>query len=137
MPRLIPTRAWRDYSDWHQSRKLRALPANAWTLSAYIRAYEPKIIPEAIQNGVEAISRHHLFRCARSPDRHPMVQNALQTLRQNADLNGSQPALFDAGQFMSLEPAKTRREAPKENIKHKRVQMRGQPKLVSRRPSGP
>ena len=135
MVRLVPTKQWRDFSKWCRSRRLRALPANAWTLSAYIRACEPTMKPEAIRDAVAAIARHHLLRCVRSPDRHPMVQDTLQALEQSADLKGSQSALFDAEQFLDPEPPKISRPAVKEKSKPRRIQMRAQPKLVSRRPS--
>jgi len=135
MVRLVPTKQWRDFSKWCRSRRLRALPANAWTLSAYIRACEPTMKPEAIHEAVAAIARHHLLRCVRSPDRHPMVQDTLQALEKNADLKGSQSALFDAEQFLEAEPPKIKRLAPEKKNKPRRIQMRAQPKLVSRRPT--
>lgn len=108
-------------------------------ISLYIRACEPQMRPDAIHKAVEAIFRHHLLSCVRSPDRHPMVQNTLQALEQNADLKRSQSALFDAEQFLAPNLPKISRAKPENEPKprqaKKRVQMRAQPKLVSRRPS--
>ena len=146
--RHLPT-PWLEFVRWCQARGLRPLPAHPWTVAAYARWCEPRHRYPTIAARIRAISRIHLLKCARSPDRHPTVQRTLTLIESRDRGRADRADLFDAGLagIPATEPrepaqrsAKAKRtepaEAPARHSGRKRVSdpLRATPRLVSRRP---
>jgi hypothetical protein len=127
-------KAWRDFAAWCAARRLRALPAHPWTVSAYIRWCESRTRIQAITPILRAIARQHLLKGHASPDRHPTVRRTLRAVDIRQRAKAGQAALFRAEDF--LESATDQPPATANKPRRTRG-MRSTPRLVSRGPRIP
>lgn len=147
MARFNHTTAWQLFVEWCQSRGLKPLPANPWTLAAYARWCETQHRYKTITDIIKAIAKEHIRKSRKRPDRHPLVARTLNLIakrqeEQEADKTQA-AALFPEDDFINPDKresttARVQREvqARTENAKQGiRRALRATPKLVSRRPS--
>ncbi len=129
---------WDDFVIWCQARQLQPLPANPWTLAAYLRYLEGRMAPSSMQKVVRAVGRLHREKSRQRPDRHPLVIRTLklaeQRARERRQAKSKAPALFDEADFSSPPPLTSRQKsrAPSTGTPGQ-LTMRATPKLVSRR----
>lgn len=150
MPRLNQTAAWKQFVEWCQSRGLRPLPANPWTVAAYARWCETRHRYNTIVTFIKAIAREHVLRTRKRPDRHPLVTKTLNLIAQRQEQKredkAQAAALFQDADFVPTEGAdqEAAAEGPARQRVGERTQkaaqgirraLRSTPKLVSRRPS--
>ena len=131
---------WDEFVAWCQGRGLKAMPANAWTLAAYLRYQESRVTPAAMIKVLRAIGRMHREKSRKRPDRDPMVVRTLRLIEQRRRERrlGKQatPALFAEEDFVSPSPpprAKPSKSQKVANTAGPRTSLRGTPRLVRRR----
>ena len=95
MPRSQQNKAWDDFVAWCQRRGLVAVPANAWTLAAYVRWCEPRQTPRAIAKAVKDISQVHEAKTRKRIDREPLVQRTLKMIETRRKADKPKLDLFD------------------------------------------
>lgn len=76
--------AWQEFVDWCGGRGLAPMPANPWTVAAYIRFLERSTSPTAIQRVLRAIAREHRQKSRKRPERHPTVTRTLRGVEARA-----------------------------------------------------
>ena len=147
MARLNQTTAWTLFVDWCQSRGLKPLPANPWTVAAYARWCETRHRYNTIVNMVKAIAREHTRKSRKRPDRHPLVMRTLDLIaarQEEKDVDRNRAAaLFKEEDFATPQTPETAAARVQREVKSKtqnaaqglRRALRATPKLVSRRPS--
>ncbi len=135
MARFRSDAAWRHFVAWCRLRRLRPLPANAWTIAAYARACERRFGSDAVVARIGSIARAHLMQGHAAADRHPTVERTLSAIAQQARLLGEASDLFDPADF--LHPEKPSQPKPTPRITKPRMPrqgLRGTPPLVRHRP---
>jgi len=145
MARFRSDAAWRHFVAWCRARRLKPLPAHAWTIAAYARACERRFGHGAVVARIGSIARAHLMQGHSAADRHPTVARTLIAIAQQARTRPDASDLFDPADFATMEtkpgetkpgrskkPARTAksREAPKP-----KRGLRGTPRLVRHRPA--
>ncbi|MEX2449417.1 MAG: hypothetical protein WD407_01015 [Rhodospirillales bacterium] len=138
--RYSPDRTWCDFAAWCASRGLKALPAHPWTVAAYVRWCAPRHRLPAIIDSLKAITRMHLLKCHKTPERDPLVLKTLRRVETQAFAKETRAALFQAEDFAALVPEdahtasndEDRRAPPPEGSVAKRI-LRTTPRLVPRR----
>jgi len=142
MPLRSHGKSWNQFDRWCQARKLKPLPAHAWTLAAFVRWCEPRHDYQAIVAITRAIARRHLITGHSDPERHPMVRRTLAMIERRISSQHQRSSLFDDEVFskndeevIDANAATDLVEEPKKRSVGKRVlkSMRSSPKLVSRR----
>ena len=117
MPRSVQNNAWNAFVDWCRRRGLSAVPANPWTLAAYVRWSEPHHTPRAIAKMIKEISRVHETKTRKRLDRDPLVKRTLGMIETRHSVKREQPRvdLFEDGaEGKSPRPGKrTATAAPK------------------------
>lgn len=132
-------KAWNEFSRWCDARKLRALPAHAWTVAAYVRWCEPRHDYPAIVAITKAIARRHLITGHSDPERNPMVKRTLAMIERRIANSHQRSNLFDDDvlndEIENPDENEEIFEEPKKAPPAKRVfkSMSSTPKLVSRR----
>ncbi len=140
---------WDDFVDWCQPRGLTPVPANPWTLAAYLRYCERVHRPTAIQKRMRQIGAVLFEKSRKRPDRHPTVMRTMDRIKESHTRKKQKapPPLFSEDDFTSAEkPKKTepKKAAPKKAAKAKTPaksakpakvvrSLRGTPKLVRKR----
>lgn len=147
MARLNQTTAWTLFVDWCQSRGLKPLPANPWTVAAYARWCETRHRYNTIVNMVKAIAREHMRKSRKRPDRDPLVMRTLDLIAKRQEKKAADrahaAALFKEEDFVQPQRAESAAARMQREVKSKtqtaaqglRRALRATPKLVSRRPS--
>lgn len=147
MARLNQTTAWKLFVDWCQSRGLKPLPANPWTVAAYARWCETRHRYTTILNMVKAIAREHMRKSRKRPDRHPLVMRTLDLIAARQEEKAADKAhgaaLFKDEDFLTperLTAAAQRMQKQVQSTTQSAAQglrraLRATPKLVPRRPS--
>lgn len=139
--------AWEDFVTWCQQRGLTAVPANPWTLAAYIRWCEPRQTPRAIAKAVREISNLHESKTRRRIDRDPLVQRTMEMIEKRHRAAKEKPKLDLFDDPNAAAPIKTpaSKRKPKTTTKAKtkaedaakpsraRQGLSTTPRLVSRR----
>lgn len=126
-------KAWREFQRWCRGKCLPALPANPWTVAAYIRYRDRHGGGPAVAEALKAIGRAHILRSARPPHTHPLVERTLRRLAERAQTAPDQAALFEDDDAFTAAPAAAP-SAPEPTPKTKgRRSLRSEPKLVRRR----
>ena len=110
-----------------------SLPAHPWTVAVYLRWVERKKNFAAAKDALAAISRQHLLKTARVPERHPTVQRTMAALELRDEAKASHADLFDDSAILDAS------QPPPEDIedvqeKPGRRTLRQAPKLVRKRP---
>lgn len=113
MTQRLHTKAWDQFVSWARSRGLNPVPANPWTLAAFIRACEPNHSPGAIRKMVGSITRVHAEKTRVRLDRHPLVQRTLQRIERHAEINPRNAELFEEADFVAGNPVKPKRQTRK------------------------
>jgi hypothetical protein len=133
-------KAWNEFSRWCQARKLKSLPAHAWTVAAYVRWCEPRHDYPAIVTITKAIARRHLINGHPDPERNPMVKRTMAMIERRIANSHQRSALFDEEilkeDIENPDETEALFEEPAKSRSTKRVfkSMSSSPKLVRRRP---
>lgn len=132
MATLSKVKSWDEFAAWCAARGLSAAPAHPWTLAAYTRSLEGNMRLEAIRRHVGMIGQMHFEKLRKRPDRDPLVQKTLDTLRRRAEESerAPVPVLFNADDF--LDDAPPRRKVLPKPANGPRS-LRVTPKLVRRK----
>ena len=141
--RAPTNKAWEAFVAWCQSRGLKPVPANPWTVAAYARALEPRLQPATIRKQIQDLARIHEEKTRRRLARDPLVQRTLEMIERRAETAVRDSRLFEDTDFLTPGKAKTSRKSqtqtkpakkPKKPAKKAaRPGLSSQPKLVSRR----
>jgi len=140
-------KAWEEFVAWCQSRGLRAVPANPWTLAAFIRACEERHSLKTLEKLLQGINRVHAEKTRKRLDHHPLVQRTMRMIENKAASREHSAELFDDDDFLNDNPApkKPRQPAPhktkpckpkpQKKVEKPKLQvvLDGTPRLVSRR----
>ncbi len=147
MARFNQTTAWKLFVDWCQSRGLKPLPANPWTVAAYARWCETQHRYKTIVTMIKAIAKEHIRKSRKRPDRHPLVTRTLNLIakrQEEKEIDRARAAaLFEDADFgpdaAPVSAAKrvqrqvqSGTQTAKQGLQRA---LRATPKLVSRRPS--
>ncbi len=131
---------WDAFVVWCQARGLKAMPANAWTLAAYLRYLEGRTTPSGMLKVVRAIGRLHREKSRKRPDRHPLVTRTMRLIeqrrRERRQSRQAPTALFAEEDFVSPSPPPAVKavKAPASTVaKAPRKSLRVTPRLVRRR----
>lgn len=136
---------WDEFVDWCRPRGLAPVPANPWTLAAYLRFCERAHRPSAIQKRVRQIGAVLFEKSRKRPDRHPTVMRTMERIKEShVRKKTAPPPLFREDDFTSAK--KPKKAAPKKAAKAKTPaksakpakvvrSLRGTPKLVRKRKS--
>ncbi len=133
-------KAWNEFDRWCQARKLKSLPAHAWTVATFVRWCEPRHDYPAIVAITKAIARRHLITGHPDPERSPTVRRTLDMIERRIANSHQRSSLFDDDVLQKDlenpdEAEKTVEDAKKSRpAKRAFKSMRSTPKLVSRRP---
>ncbi len=146
MTKSSDDKAWNEFVSWCRARGLSALPANPWTLAAYVRWCERRHKYPAIAKTLRAIARVHNSKSRKRPDRHPTVTRTLRLIetRSHTRKKGKDApkALFPEDDILTAKkkkpprkPKKDKKATRKNGKKKKRSRpgLSAGPKLVSRR----
>jgi hypothetical protein len=100
MARSAQNKAWESFVEWCRRRGLSAVPANPWTLAAFVRWSEPRQTPRAIAKMIREISRVHESKTRKRLDRDPLVQRTLGMIetRRATKRDKSRVDLFEDAQ---------------------------------------
>lgn len=136
-------KAWTDFVSWCEARNLKAVPANPWTLAAYLRWCEPHQRYPAIAKNIKAIAKVHMTKTRKRLDRHPMITRTLRLLEARArakkKIKDAPAALFPEDDILGTEKpkaAETTKPGAKASRPAKKKVLKGLsagPKLVSKR----
>lgn len=134
---FVGNAAWEDFVDWCTHKNLQAVPANAWTLAAYIRSLEGVESLANIRKRIADIGKAHAEKSKKRPERHPLIEKTLEIIALRAEKSESQSRLFDDNDFTAEPPPKIKKPRIKTDetqTKSARSRiMRSTPKLVSKR----
>ncbi len=123
---------WREFVAWCSPRRLKALPAHPWTVAAYVRWCEPRKRVPSILKSLREITRVHLLKCQKTPERHPTVIKTLRQIEARARTKTSRAGLFRAEDFAVFnDDTSEEPDAPKSSGTRRRA-MRTSPRLVRR-----
>lgn len=127
-------RAFRDFVRWCRNRRLASMPAHPWTVAAYLSWCEHRHPYAAIVKRLKAISRAHVLRCHRVPDRNPTVIRTLREIERRNRTRSDRAALFEETDFLDDEAEDKASENREKTPASRRQIMRSKPRLVHRRP---
>ncbi len=141
MVRSANNKAWDAFVDWCRRRGLSAVPANPWSLAAFVRWCEPRHTPRAIAKMIKEISRVHESKTRRRLDRDELVLRTLHMVeaRHAAKRDKPRVELFEAedADAKTAAPAKkpARARKPREPKQTPRAKpgLSPTPRLVRRR----
>ena len=138
-------KAWDDFVFWCQLRCLNPVPANPWTLAAYVRWCESRMTPRMIAKAIKEIDRVHESKTRKRIHRHPLVKRTLKTIEARREMLRDSPKL---DLFDDLRTMKSRQGSKKTTVYNKASKMQlaksatasrlkrglnSTPRLVSRR----
>jgi hypothetical protein len=135
---FVGNAAWDDFVAWCLRRNLNPVPANAWTLAAYIRSCEGRESLVKLRKRVADIGKAHAEKSKRRPERDPLIAKTFHIIELRARKTDGHSTLFDddnATQPAGQKKARTRSkpaDAPTVRAPKLRV-MRSTPRLVARR----
>lgn len=125
------------------------MPAHAWTIAAFLRWLDSQGQGDQAPGALKSISRAHLLCGRRSPHHHPMIERTITSIERRREAAPDRSNLFEARDFLETplvgtagsgedapdgaEPEDLYPEEEEETPSTKRLTMRNQPKLVSRR----
>lgn len=127
--------AWQDFVLWCQHQNLKPVPANPWTLAAFLRHCENDHPPSVIERRMRTIGAVLYEKSRKRPDRDPLVLRTLERVKENhaKRRRKPEPALFEEKDFKDEKPkrrAKPKKKAPEKDSKRS---LRATPKLVRKR----
>lgn len=126
--------AWDDFVQWCQRRELVAVPANPWTLAAYVRALEPHQTPRAIAKAVKDIARVHEEKTRKRIDRDPLVTRTLNMIENRRKTDKTESSRIDLFDEPPTKPKPKKKAKPKaETPSRVKRGLSATPRLVSRR----
>lgn len=135
MAETVKMRSWRGFVTWCDERGLCSAPANAWTLSAYIRYLESTMTVTALRRHIGQVGQMHYEKIRKRPDRHEDVQRTLDGVRARKEAKKKKvepdPPLFRDEDFVAPKGDKPKPKAPKKAAAKK--PLRATPKLVRRK----
>ena len=83
--RRMDNKAWEDFVHWCQVHRLNAVPANSWTIAAYVRWCEPRMKPSVIAKAIMEINRVHESKTRKRIYRDPLVKRTLKMIENRND----------------------------------------------------
>jgi len=133
----ITNKAWEEFVRWCQSRNLRAVPANPWTLAAYIRSCEERYSFKAIEKRVEGINKVHAAKTRKRLDHHPLVLRTLKMIENRGQSRQQNAGLFEDDDFVADQPRVKKTRQPAKSRKASKPKtglvLGSTPRLVTRR----
>lgn len=151
MPHRSRDKIWNEFVGWCKKRHVKPMPAHAWTIAAFLRWLDSQSKGDQAEAALKSISRAHLLCGRRSPHLHPMIDRTLSSIERRREAAPDRSNLFEARDFLKTPlvgtaPPKESEEDvapldlyPDDEVqkqKTKRLSMRTQPRLVSRRRYG-
>lgn len=140
MPALSKQRSWETFVDWCRAHGLSSSPAHPWTVAAYIRTVGSDMRLDAIRRHLGYIGSMHYEKLRSRPDRHPIVQRTLESVRREREdaKKPKPPPLFQPDDFIAEDKSKRPRKArgaktAKKSEAKPRRSLRASPKLVRRK----
>ena len=131
---FVGNAAWNEFVEWCGHKNLKAMPANAWTLAAYIRSLGGQESLTHLRKRVADIGKAHAEKSKRRPDRDPLIEKTFRIIEKQADKNAAQSKLFDDAGLPDASPPPTSLAETKIPPKPSKARvMRSTPKLVSKR----
>lgn len=127
--RATKTRTWSEFKRWCDARGLKALPANPWTVAAYLRWVDRRLGAMAARAALDTVAREHILKTLHVPAKHPTVKRTLDLIERRAEVRGQQAALFDEADVLSTEPQ------PKSQLKSQ-LKSKAKMKAVPAKPTG-
>lgn len=124
--------AWEEFVEWCSHKKLNAVPANAWTLAAYIRTREGIEPLSKIKKRIIDIGKAHAEKSKRRPERDPLVAKTFNILEIQAKKQKKSAVAFDDEALKTGKPTRTKPKDTAPKSSKTRI-MRSKPKLVSKR----
>ncbi len=136
--KFVGNDAWDDFVVWCGRNNLTAVPANAWTLAAYLRSLEGSESLTKIKKRVADIGKAHAEKSRRRPERDPLITKTLLLLERDREKRPVGSGLFDNGELTEDGKSKTKLRSTKSEGTDKKPTrrtrlMRSTPKLVSKR----
>ena len=77
--------SWSTFVAWCEAHKLCPAPAHPWTVAAYLRSLEGTMRLDAIRRHLAQVGRMHFEKVRKRPDRHPLVERTLASMRQRSE----------------------------------------------------
>jgi len=129
--------SWSTFVAWCEAHKLCPAPAHPWTVAAYLRSLEGTMRLDAIRRHLAQVGRMHFEKVRKRPDRHPLVERTLASMRQRGEAakRPPPPPLFRAEDFLERTPAPPpkRRDKSDKTAAAPHRTLRVTPKLVRRK----
>ncbi len=141
----MDNKAWNDFVHWCQVHRLNAVPANSWTIAAYVRWCEPHMKPSVIAKAIMEINRVHESKTRKRIYRDPLVKRTLKMIvNRNDKAQGSVKLdLFDDSLTIDTQSLKKRKNLSSKSSQKRRPKsstvgrlkrgLNSSPRLVSRR----
>jgi len=136
------TKIWGDFKRWCVARNLEALPAHPWTIAAYLRWVERRKGAKMARDVLNVISREHLLKSARVPERHPTVQRTMELIERRTHTRALRSNLFDDDVLAATPPPGLATDAKEDAQKSgdaqkpsRRRALASSPRLKRKRPS--
>jgi len=130
--KFVGNPAWDEFVAWCRHKKLNAVPANAWTLAAYIRSLEGFESLSKIKKRVTDIGKAHAEKSKRRPERDPLIAKTFHILELGGRKQKPKSTVFDDTAYEEETPA-SRPSVSTNRKKTKTRTLRSTPKLVSKR----
>ena len=131
---------WGDFKRWCAARGMKALPAHPWTIATYLRWVDRRKDARAAREALDAISREHVLKTARAPNRHATVQRTMDMIERRAEVRDQHADLFDEDSVTDASspppPEPEEGNAEEGEIARHRRMLNVKPRLVRRRPRG-
>lgn len=137
--KFVGNAAWDDFVAWCKRKKLNAMPANAWTLAAYIRSLENDESLNSLRKRVADIGKAHAEKSKRRPERHPLIAKTFDIIEKQAEKRGATSKVFDGKDITAPSSNNSASRASQDRSvdvpphQPKTRVMRSRPKLVSKR----
>ena len=141
-------KAWDDFVFWCQRRCLNPVPANPWTLAAYVRWCESRMTPRMIAKAIREIDRVHESKTRKRIHRDPLVKRTLKMIEARSETVRDRPKLDLFDDSLTTKPRQSSKKttysnkAPQRQLSKSASASRlkrglnSRPRLVSRRNLG-
>ena len=138
-------KAWHDFVFWCQFRPLNPVPANPWTIAAYVRWCESRMTLGMIAKTIKEIDQVHESKTRKRINRHPLVKRTLKMIKNRDEMANNRPKLDLFDDPLTTQPRRSSKKtifsnkAPKRQLSKiasaSRLScgLKSAPRLVSRR----
>ena len=138
-------KAWDDFVFWCQRRYLNPVPANPWTLAAYVRWCESRMTSRVIVKAIREIDRVHESKTRKRIHRDPLVKRTLKMIEVRSKTARVRPKVDLFDDLLTTKPQQSPKKTSLSNKASKRQLAKSastsrlkrgldsRPRLVSRR----